>query len=193
MKRKTVVILGVIGLFLAGLLIAFAVVMIPRWLSRSASDAQGTGMHRGPGMMGGGGMMGGNSTPGGLAAVSPDGEKLPLDASAANELPEGTVVQKVSGLNVALTLNPYPPVSMQPASFEVVLTDENGQPVSDAQVTLNLTMPSMWMPENKPEAAYVADGRYQADGRFTMRGGWRIEVIITRGGEKLSAFFDVGL
>lgn len=190
MKRKTLIVLGAVGLFVVGLVIAFAVIMIHRWMNRSAYMAEGNGMHRGPGMMGGG-MMGGNSTPGGLVAVSASGEKLPVDSSAG--VPEGTAVQKVGGLNVALTLNPYPPVSMQPAKFVVVLTDENGQPVSDAQVTLDLTMPSMPMPNNKPEAAYDADGRYQADGRFTMRGGWRIEVIITRGGETLSAFFDVEL
>ncbi len=38
---------------------------------------------------------------------------------------------------------------------------------------------------------FVSDGKYQTTAPFTMRGGWRIEVVITRGGEKQSVFFDV--
>ena len=48
-------------------------------------------------------------------------------------------------------------------------------------------------PPNQPALDFVADGKYSATGQFTMRGWWRIEVIITRGGQTQSAFFDVGL
>jgi hypothetical protein len=39
----------------------------------------------------------------------------------------------------------------------------------------------------------VAEGKYHASGYFTMRGLWRIEVIITHGSQKQSVFFEVGL
>jgi len=37
------------------------------------------------------------------------------------------------------------------------------------------------------------EGKYHATGRFTMRGPWRIEVIISIGGKSQSVFFDVWL
>ncbi len=51
----------------------------------------------------------------------------------------------------------------------------------------------MWMPPNQPALEFASDGQYRTTGQFTMRGWWRIEVIISRGGVDLSAFFDVGL
>jgi len=75
----------------------------------------------------------------------------------------------------------------------VTLADDKGQPVTDAKVSLDLTMPAMWMPPSKPDAQHVGNGKYHASAFYTMRGLWRIEVIITRGSEKQSAFFDVGL
>lgn len=137
------------------------------------------------------GMMGGGQTAGGLVAVSPDGKALPIDS--ASKLPDNTAAQKVGNLNVSLALSPYPPTGFSRSDFDVTLTDDKGQPVTDAKVSLNLTMPAMWMPTNTPTAQYVADGRYHATGQFTMRGQWRIQVIVDRGGAKQSAFFDVWL
>ncbi len=140
--------------------------------------------NRGRGMMGG-------QTAGGLIAVSPDGRPLPVDST--NRLPENTAAQKVGNLNVSLALSPYPPTGFSKSDFDVTLTDDKGQAVADAQVSLNLTMPAMWMPTNAPTAAHVGNGRYHATGQFTMRGQWRIQVIVDRGGAKQSAFFDVWL
>ena len=142
---------------------------------------------RGPGLMGGGGQAGG-----GLTAVSSDGTPIPIPAGSA-KLPKNTAMQKVGNLNVTLALSPYPPVGFQQASYDVTLTDENGKAVSDASVMLDLTMPDMPMPSNQVEAKYTDNGLYKGTGRFTMRGLWRIVVIIQRGGEKISAYFDVGL
>ncbi len=133
----------------------------------------------------------GGQTTGGLVAVSPDGKALPVDST--NKLPDNTVAQKIGNLNVLLALAPYPPTGFSKSDFDVTLTDDKGQPVTDAKVSLNLTMPAMWMPTNTPSAQHVGNGRYHATGLFTMRGLWRIEVIIDRGGAKQSAFFDVWL
>ncbi len=138
-----------------------------------------------------GGMMGSGQTPGGLVAVSPDGKALPVDST--NKLPENTAAQKVGNLNVSLALSPYPPAGFSKSDFDVTLTDDKGQPVADAKVSLDLTMPAMWMPTNTPAAQHVGNGRYHATGLFTMRGQWRIQVIVDRGGAKQSAFFDVWL
>ena len=146
-------------------------------------------------MMGGGGM-GGSGSQLELVAVSADGAPIPSSAdvtSVTGELPQGTVAQKSGEMIVSLTLNPYPAKAGAPSEFDVKLTDLTGKSIDDATITLDLTMPSMWMPPNQPAMESASDGKYQATAPFTMRGEWRIEVIITRGGEKQSAFFDVGL
>jgi hypothetical protein len=139
-------------------------------------------------------MMGAGSqvSAGGLVAVSANGNPLPAPA-AAGKLPENTALQEAGNLLVSLSINPYPPSGGGSTDFVVNLTDANGQPVSDATISLDLTMPEMWMPPNQLNMVAGDAGKYQASGYFTMRGLWRIEVVITRGGQKQSVFFDVGL
>ncbi|MBI5352259.1 MAG: FixH family protein [Chloroflexi bacterium] len=140
-------------------------------------------------------MMGGAGAQQDLVAVSADGGQISLEelASISAELPKNTAVQQSGEMIVSLSLNPYPPSAGQPSQFDVALTDLNGNPIDDASISLDLTMPSMWMPPNQPDMQFVSDGKYSTTAPFTMRGGWRIEVIITRGDQKQSVFFDVGL
>lgn len=133
----------------------------------------------------------GGGTSAGLVAVSADGQ--PIAADPNSSLPENTVAQKIGDLNVTLALTPYPPVGWQEASFDVTLTDGQGQAITDAQISLDLTMPAMPMPQNTVVAQHTSTGFYHGTGRFTMRGLWRIEVIIERGGQKQSVMFDVNL
>jgi hypothetical protein len=139
-------------------------------------------------------MMGAGSqaSAGGLVAVSSNGTPLPAPAAAGN-LPANTALQASGDLLVSLSLSPYPPSGGEASTFVVTLTDTGGKPVSDATISLDLTMPEMWMPANQVTLTAGEAGKYQASGYFTMRGLWRIEVIITRGGQKQSVFFDVGL
>lgn len=120
-------------------------------------------------------------------------------SSSASSVAPGTLsksgdgyVGKAGNLNLVVTMNPAP-AAFSTTTFNIALTDEKGAAVSDAKVSLDLTMPSMYMPANKPQAQSLGDGKYQAAGRFTMRGGWRIDVIIERGGVKQNAYFDIGL
>jgi len=128
---------------------------------------------------------------GGLVAVSADGKTLAADPNS--QLPENSATQKAGNLNVMLTLSPYPPVGWQESGFDVTITDGQGLPITDAKISLDLTMPAMPMPQNTLEAQYVSDRLYHGTGMFTMRGLWRIEIIIERGSEKQSVFFTVGL
>jgi hypothetical protein len=139
-------------------------------------------------------MMGASSqgSAGGLVAVSPSGAPIPAPAAAGN-LPANTAMQASGDLLVSLSISPYPPSGGGPTTFGVSLSDSSGKPISDATVSLDLTMPDMPMPANQVTLAGDNSGKYQASGYFTMRGLWRIEVIITRGGQKQSVFFDVGL
>jgi hypothetical protein len=141
-------------------------------------------------------MMGnGLQSSGGLMAVTRDGTPLPPPPTTdtVTQLLANTAAQQVGDMNVSIALNPYPPTGFNPADFEVTLTDANGQAINDATVSLDLTMPTMWMPTNQFPLTSASNGKYSATGQFTMRGLWRIEVVITRGGKTQSAFFDVGL
>jgi hypothetical protein len=187
MNSKVVVLTVVGALMVIGSLVVAAYLMQPQVSPvqlGSSQPAPAFGPGSGRRMM-----MGNGHAPGGLVAVSPDGK--PLAADPSNKLPENTVTQQVGNLSVSIALSPYPPVGFQKSDFDVSLTDEQGQPITDAKISLDLTMPGMWMPPNKLEAQHNGNGRYHAAGMFTMRDLWQIEVIIQRGEEKQSAFFDV--
>ena len=187
MNSKVVVLTVVGALMVIGGLVVAAYLMRPQ-VSPAPLGAGQPAPAFGPGS-GRRMMMGSGHAPGGLVAVSPDGKPLATDPS--NKLPENTAAQQVGNLKVSIALSPYPPVGFQKSGFDVTLTDEQGQPITDAKIAFDLTMPGMWMPPNKLEAQHNDNGRYHATGMFTMRDLWRIEVIIQRGGEKQFAFFDV--
>ena len=141
-------------------------------------------------------MMSGAGAQQDLVAVSANGAQISPSSditSITGKLSKGVVAQKSADMIVLLALNPYPPTAGQPSDFDITLNDVNGKAINDASISLNLTMPSMWMPPNQPSMEFVSDGKYRATAPFTMRGGWRIEVIITRGSQKQSVFFDVGM
>lgn len=115
-----------------------------------------------------------------------------LMPSTSSPIPAGGITAKAGNLSVRLAMNPAP-AAFSATTFDIAITDEKGAPVSDAQVSLDLTMPSMFMPANKPLAQSLGGGKYRATGRFTMRGGWQIAVIVERGGQKQTAIFRLGL
>jgi hypothetical protein len=137
-------------------------------------------------------MMAGQGSPSDLVAVSADGARLSSPVTG-QDLPAHAVAQQLGDMLVTLAINPYPPSVGAASSFDITLRDGSGNAIEDAVISLDLTMPSMWMPPNQADAKIVSAGVYQAQAPFTMRGMWRIEVIITRGGASQSAFFDVGL
>jgi hypothetical protein len=132
---------------------------------------------------------------GGLVAVSSEGTPMPLPAVQATKgiLPENTALQESGGLIVSLALNPYPPSTSKTSQFEVTLTDVDGQAIDNATISLDLTMPGMYMPPNLLNLQPAGAGKYSATGRFTMRGPWRMEAMIIIGGKTQSVFFDVWL
>jgi len=129
-------------------------------------------------------------TPKASASSSAASSTSSASSSAASSKPG--FAGKAGNLNVTLSMNPQP-AAFSSTTFDITITDDKGAAVSDANVSLDLSMPSMWMPSNKPEAKSLGNGKYQAAGRFTMRGGWRINVIVDRGGQKQSVYFDISL
>ncbi len=208
-----VLLIGLLGL------VAWNLNPLAQAQASTANTPYGRGMGRGmmgqsspnnypAGMMGG--MMGRFADPGSVdkcpctANASPDalapstsatpsaGSSSSAASSSASSKPANAMTAKAGNLNVTLVMTP-PPAAFSTTTFDITITDERGAAVSDAKVSLDLTMPSMWMPSNKPQAQSLGNGKYQAVGRFTMRGGWRIDVVIERGGQKQNAYFDIGL
>lgn len=212
MKNRMIVLTVIGTLIVVVCLLVAAFLMLSRLsnsLLASNQPASAFAPGYGPGMMGGRGpMMGGPGafgTPvvpegyslpsggtGGLVAVTADGKAIPV-SSDAPKLPVNAAAQKIGNLNVTLALSPYPPSSFQNGNFDITLIDDKGQAATDATISLDLTMPGMWMPPSNPNAQAVGNGKYHAAAFWTMRGLWQIELTITRGNQKQSAFFDVWL
>ena len=98
--------------------------------------------------------------------------------------------QTNGGLTASLSIAPYPPVVMEPATLRLTLTDAAGQMIDGARIAYDLTMPGMAMPPNQPQASGQGDGRYHADAIFTMSGKWRVQATVTHNGKEAVFTFD---
>ena len=98
--------------------------------------------------------------------------------------------QTAGGFTVALRASTYPPEPRGQARFVITITDKEGEPVTGARVVLDMTMPAMPMPPNRPEAIEQAPGQYTTTVVFTMAGEWDALIAVTTAqGEKISVTF----
>lgn len=98
--------------------------------------------------------------------------------------------QNKDGIVALFQLAPSSPVMMEPVSLSLSLTGSGGEPIEEAQVSYDLTMPGMTMPPNKPQARDEGRGVYMADATFTMAGEWRAQAVVIYGGETTTFTFD---
>ncbi len=98
-----------------------------------------------------------------------------LIACGSAESLRQTVV--VDGLSITLE-TPDEPRMNTAVDFVVVLRDEQGQPVNEAYVYLDLDMPAMPMGVTRPVALPDGPGRYWARTAYTMEGLWEIIVVV---------------
>ncbi len=87
--------------------------------------------------------------------------------------------QVINGLEITLETLEHPRINTA-VDFIVVLQDDQGNPVSDANVYLDLDMPAMPMGITRPVALPEGAGRYWARTAYTMEGLWEITVIVER-------------
>ena len=90
---------------------------------------------------------------------------------------------------IAFRSEPDPPASGD-NTFEAVVTQPDGSPVTDAVVEAVFSMPampSMNMPAMRSTAAlaHQGAGRYRGDGQLAMGGTWNVTVTASRGTEEL--------
>jgi len=102
----------------------------------------------------------------------------------------GIVCSSQAGdLTVQPTLSPMPPT--KESTLEATITDARGKPVTKANVVFDLSMPGMTMGEQRVKARSQGDGRYTAQGNFSMSGTWSIQVRVVHGGKRKLAEFTV--
>ena len=72
------------------------------------------------------------------------------------------------------------PRSLDPIAV-TVRVDDNGRPVTGAHVSVDLSMPSMPMPDNRTALRETAPGTYTGTVRFSMSGAWTATVTAAKG------------
>ena len=96
------------------------------------------------------------------------------------------------GIKVVFDIHPKPVSPMKELVFNVTLTDK-GNPVTDASVIVDLTMPGMFMGINRPALMHTGSGKYEGRGviQACPHGGkiWNAEVRIMRQEETATANF----
>ena len=96
-----------------------------------------------------------------------------------------------SNLDIMLTSKPSPPV-MGENTFEVMVKDADGKPITDGEVTVMFhmaAMPEMKMPEMKNSVTlkHQKEGRYIGTGQVTMAGKWDATVTVKRAGKEIGS------
>src|SRR5215212_4092694 len=91
--------------------------------------------------------------------------------------------------NVQITMTTDPdPARPGPVTLTFVIRDAAGQPITDADSQVHIVgdMPSMGHGGIEGDATHLGAGKWQAKGRFSMGGEWRLVVTVTRNGTELT-------
>ena len=92
-------------------------------------------------------------------------------------------------LDIAFRAQPDPPTTGE-SVFEVAVKDASGQPVTDADVSVQFfmpAMPTMNMPamRNETKLPHVGGGVYRGPGQVMMAGRWDVTVTASKGGQQM--------
>lgn len=106
---------------------------------------------------------------------------------ACGDAPPTAAPSGDTGVQITLTTDPDPARS-GPVTLTLVIRDAAGQPITDADSQVHITgdMPSMGHGGIEGNATHMGDGKWQAKGRFSMGGEWRLVVTVTRNGTELT-------
>jgi nitrogen fixation protein FixH len=109
---------------------------------------------------------------------------VPLPAAAAQ-----AAASKKPTVDIMLTSKPSPPKTGD-NTFEVMVKDAAGKPITDADVTAMFVMPKMGaMPEMKNNVTlkHQKEGTYVGTGQVMMAGKWDVTVMVKRAGKELGS------
>ena len=109
----------------------------------------------------------------------------PLQVAAAAQ----QAAAKKPTLDIMLTAKPSPPKTGE-NTFEVMVKDAGGKPITDAEVTAMFYMAAMGaMPEMKNTVTlkHQKEGRYVGTGQVMMAGKWDVTVSVKRAGKLIGS------
>ncbi|MCB8981385.1 MAG: copper resistance protein CopC [Ardenticatenaceae bacterium] len=104
------------------------------------------------------------------------GVDAPLLADAPGQT---TVTQSAEDLQVAMTIEP---ALVGNNTFDILITDENGEPVTNAEdVSVRYTFLGQSLGSSTGQAESLGNGRYRLEGSYiSLIGTWQVEVSIRR-------------
>ena len=111
--------------------------------------------------------------------------------TASNGGPPAGQTLTVDGITIGLQPQPAQAVVNQRQTWLVTLADAAGRPIENADVYLELDMPSMTMGQNNPLATPKGNGVYQAEGLYSMSGEWHVIVHAEVDGTDHPALFTI--
>ncbi len=125
-----------------------------------------------------------------LVAAGCGGNQPAPAAESTPASPAAPAPASAQGLDIMLTSQPDPP-KMGENTFEAMVM-QNGQPVTDADVSVMFfmaAMPSMNMAEMKNTVSlkHEGGGRYRGAGNVMMAGAWDTTVMVMRGGQEIGS------
>jgi nitrogen fixation protein FixH len=83
-----------------------------------------------------------------------------------------------------IALKTLPPTAGQD-KFEVTIKDATGKPVTDVDVSLQLTMAAM--PTMKSDVKMkLEEGKYTGSGQMSMAGAWNVTVTVKKDGKQIA-------
>lgn len=104
----------------------------------------------------------------------------------------GACRKTVGGLDVVFDIRPKPVRSMNDLLFTLSLSSA-GEPITDASVTVDLSMPGMRMGENRPVLTHKGNGVYEGAGVIVRcpsgKKVWIAEIAVLRRGETAGTSF----
>ena len=108
--------------------------------------------------------------------------------STASALAQAPAGQKPT-VDIMLTSKPSPPKTGD-NTFEVMVKDASGKPITDAEVSAQFFMAKMGnMPEMKNTVTlkHEKEGRYVGTGQVMMAGKWDVTVSVKRAGKEIGS------
>ena len=119
----------------------------------------------------------------GMPGMSMEGmagmEGMKMDAAAKT----GPMETKVGDLTLTLSSQPEKPKAGENI-LRLKVADKSGNPVKDAQVSIEYTMNMPGMVLAKPEVKLSKDGLYETKANLGMMGEWVVTAIVRRPGQK---------
>lgn len=102
-----------------------------------------------------------------------------------------TATDQKEKLEITFTSDPKPPKTGE-NTFDVSIKGSDGQPMTDADVSLTFymaAMPEMNMPEMRNSVAlkHREEGQYRGTGNVMMAGRWDVTVVVKKGEKEIGS------